>query len=70
MTPPVTQPQIPADRAIPPPNPAAILKDTSGPTFHRSANAEKTDWEQEYPSWKRASAISVEFMSTLVTYLY
>ena len=47
MIPPVTQPQIPAERAIPPPNPAAIFNDTSGPTFHRSANTEKTDWEQE-----------------------
>ena len=23
------------------------FNDTSGPTFHRSANTEKTDWEQE-----------------------
>ena len=49
MIPPVTQPQIPADRAIPPPKPAETLKETSGPMLHRSAKAENTDWEQEYP---------------------
>lgn len=67
MTAPVTQPHVRADRASPPPNPAAILNDTSGLIFHRSARAEKTDCEHEYPFMKRASAISVKSMSILYT---
>lgn len=65
MIAPVTQPQMPAEREMPPPNPAETLSDTSGPMFHRSASAEKTDWEHEYPLLNRASAISVKFIFNL-----